>query len=146
VKYVIVFSVLLLCCAQVQERLALKECTFAFVSVRAYDFQFDRAKLDFTIRAKNPNQVDAVLDRLTYTLYVNEIDVFSGTTGEQIRIPAGKSTSFATTVTLTYAAIGAALIEAIKLEKAQYELEAHAHIGTVLGELSYPVTITFPEE
>ncbi len=129
-----------------QERLALKECTFAFVSVRAYDFRFDRMKLDFTVKAKNPNQVDAVLDRLTYTLYINELDVFSGTTGEQVKIPTGKSTNFATTVTLTYAKIGPALIEAIKLEKAQYELKAQVHIATVLGDLTYPVTITFPDK
>jgi len=142
----LVLGFLLIACAGVQERLALKECTFAFVSVRAYDFQFDKMKLDFTLRAKNPNQIDAVLDRLTYTLYVNEIDVFSGTTGEQVKIAAGTSTRFATTVTLAYANIGAALIEAIKLEKALYELKAQAHVATVLGDLTYPVTITFPEE
>lgn len=146
VKKSLFFVCLLLGCAGVQERLALKECTFAFVSVRAYDFQFDRMKLDFTIRARNPNQIDAVLDRLTYTLYVNELDVFSGTTGRQVKIPAEQSANFATTVTLTYAKIGTALIEAIKLEKAQYELKAQAHVATVLGELTYPVTIRFPEE
>ncbi|KPK73037.1 hypothetical protein AMJ87_02965 [candidate division WOR_3 bacterium SM23_60] len=137
---------LLIACAGVQERLALKECTFAFVSVRAYDFQFDRMKLDFTIRASNPNQIDALLDRLTYTLYVNEIDVFSGTTGTQVKIPARAATNFSTTVRLTYAKVGTALIEAMKLEKAQYELRAQAHIATGLGDLTYPVLITFPEE
>lgn len=137
---------LFITCAGVQERLALKECTFAFASVRAHDFQFDRMKLDFTIKAENPNHVNALLDRLTYTLYVNEIDVFSGTTGAQVTVPAGKSTNFATTVTLAYAKIGTALIEAIKLEKAKYELKAQAYVATVMGDLTYPVTITFPEE
>ena len=136
---------LLISCASVQERLALRECTFTLVEVSVYDYQYDRMKLDFVIRAKNPNNVNAVLDRFTYTMYVNEKDIFSGETNKQVTISAGKSTNFTTTVTLEYAKLGTALIEAMQFEKAQYNLKAQAHVATVLGDITYPISIIFPE-
>lgn len=145
-KFLFFVSFLLISCAGVQERLALRECTFVLFGVRVYDFQYDRMQLDFIIEAKNPNQIDAILDKLTGTLYVNGVDIFSGTTGEQVRIPAGKSAKFATTTTVEYIKVGTALIEAMQFEKAQYELKAQAHISTLLGDLTYPVKIHFPTE
>lgn len=139
-------SMFLISCAGVQERMALRKCTFVLYGVRVYDFKYDRMQLDFIIEAKNPNQVDAVLDKLTGTLYVNGVDIFSGSTGEQVRISAGKSTTFSTNTTIEYIKVGTALIEAMQFEKAQYEFKAQAHISTLLGELTYPVTIHFPQE
>ncbi len=132
---------LLLSCAAVKERVAIKECTFSLVSVTAHDFTFSNLKIDFEIKGYNPNRIDAVLDKFVYTFFVNETDVFSGTTGRGIKIPAGKSETFTTTMTLEYNKIGEALIEAIKFEKADYKLEARAYISTILGEISYPVDI-----
>lgn len=131
----------LISCSTLQERAAVKECKFRLISVRAYDFTFSNMKLDFDIKADNPNSIDAVLDKLVYTFYVNDIDVFSGTTGKTINIPAKKSTNFPTTIALEYTQIGQALAEAMKLKKAAYRMEARAYVSTILGEMSYPVSI-----
>lgn len=131
----------ILSCTAIKERIAIKECTFSLVSVTARDFTFSNLKIDFEIRGHNPNKVDAMLDKLVYTFFVNETDVFSGTTGRGIKIQAGKSEKFTTTMTLEYNKIGEALIEAIKFEKADYKLEARAYISTILGEISYPVEL-----
>ena len=132
---------LIISCATVQERLAIKECKFSLVSVTAHDFEFYNMKLDFQLKVENPNKVDAVLDKLTYSFYANETNVFSGTTGQGIEIPAGKSKNFTTTITLEYNKIGQALIEAITMETATYTIEAKSYIKTPLGEISYPVEI-----
>jgi LEA14-like dessication related protein len=132
---------LFLCCTAVKERLALKECRFSLISVTPYDFTFANVKLDFTVKVNNPNKVDAVLDKLTYTFYVNETDVFSGTTGKDITIPANKAKAFPTTITLEYTKVGQALIEAIKINNAAYKLKARAYINTIIGEINYPVEI-----
>lgn len=128
-------------CSFIKQRLAIKECKFSLESVRAYDFTFTNLKLDFNIKGENPNKVDAVLDKLTYTFYVNDSDVFSGTTGKGIKIKAEKSETFKTTITLEYKKIGTAIVDAIKLKSASYSLKGKAYISTVVGELSYPVEI-----
>jgi len=135
--------ILLLCisCAALRERTAIKECKFSLVSVRPYDFTFSNLKLDFEIKVDNPNSINAVLDKLVYRFYANNTDVFSGTTGRTITIPANKTERFTTTITLDYNTIGQALAEAMKLGSAAYRLSARAYINTLLGEVSYPVEI-----
>lgn len=133
---------LILSCAAVKERLAIKECKFSLISVRPHDFTFSKFKLDFEIKADNPNSIDAVLDKLSYTFYVNETDVFSGTTGRGIKIPAGKSTNFSTTITLEYNKIGKTLLDVIKFGTATYKIKARVYIKTIIGEISYPVEIS----
>jgi LEA14-like dessication related protein len=134
--------VFLFSCTAVQERFAIKECKFSLVSVKPYDFTFNNLKLDFNINANNPNKIDAVLDKLKYTLYANDNRLISGTTGKGIKISAKGSNSFVTTVTLEYSKLGEALISAIKLGKAEYRVKATAYIQTIIGEISYPVEIT----
>ena len=134
--------VFLLLCTAVQERLAIKECKFSLVSVKPYDFTFNNLKLDFNINANNPNKIDAVLDKLKYTLYANNNGLISGTTGKGIKIPAKGSNSFVTTITLEYSELGEALISAIRLGKAEYRVKATAYIQTIIGEISSPVEIT----
>lgn len=133
---------MVLSCASVEKRLALKRCTFALVSVSPHSFTFSNLKVDFAIKVDNPNDMDAVLDKLTYTFYVNNTDVFSGTTGNRINIKAKKSETFTTTITLEYNKIGQALAEAMKVESAAYRIDARAYVSTILGEVSYPVSIT----
>jgi LEA14-like dessication related protein len=130
-----------LSCSAIRERLAIKECVFKLVSVNAYDFTFSDMKLDFLISIKNPNQIDAVLDKLDYTFFANSASVFSGTTGQGVEIPAGKSKSVTTTVTLEYTRVGAAIVDAIKMKKAAYRVKATSFIRTPIGPLSYPVDI-----
>ncbi|KPJ74515.1 hypothetical protein AMJ52_00260 [candidate division TA06 bacterium DG_78] len=141
-KTYIIALVLVVSCTAVQERLAFKECKFSFVSVTPHDFTFSNLQLDFEIKAENPNPINAVLDKLIYTFYVNDTNVFSGTTGNKITIPANKSKSFSTTITLEYTKIGEALIEVIKLKTANYKIKAKAYISTAIGEISYPVEIS----
>ncbi len=131
----------LVSCTGVRERLALKECIFSLISVTPYEFTFNSLKLDFELKVDNPNSVDAVLDKLLYTFYANETDLFSGTTGKGIKIPAGKSKKFVTTMTLEYNKVGEALVEAIRLGKADYKITARAYTTTIIGEISYPVEI-----
>jgi LEA14-like dessication related protein len=133
--------VFFLACAGIKERLQIKECKFNLVSVRGYDYGFSDLNLDFEIKVENPNKIDAVLDKLSYTFLVNGTDVFSGTTGKGIKIPAEKSKNFVTTINLEYKKIGSAVIDAITTGKAEYEVKARAYIETIIGEISYPVNI-----
>jgi LEA14-like dessication related protein len=141
-KIYLFIIILILSCSAVQERLAIKECKFALASVRPYDFTFNNFKLDFDINVDNPNKIDAVLDRLKYTLYADESALISGTTGKGLKIPANKSNNFITTITLKYSTLGEVLTSKIKLGKAEYRVKATAYIQTLIGEISYPVEIT----
>lgn len=143
-KRILVFvfvTLLTLSCTSIRERLAIKECKFSLVSVRPHTFTFSDLKVDFDIRVDNPNTVDAVLDKFVYEFFTNDMKVFSGTTGKKIKIESKKSETFTTTITLEYNAIGQALAEAMKLGSAAYRIDARAYINTLLGEMSYPVSI-----
>ncbi len=143
-KRILVLTVLLslvLACASIKERLAIKECKFSLISVKPYSFTFSNLKLDFDIRIDNPNNVDAVLDKFVYTFFANNVQVFTGTTGNKVEVEAKKSAQFTTTITLEYNAIGQALAEAMRLGSAAYRIDARAYINTILGEISYPVNI-----
>ena len=111
------------------------------VSVRPHTFTFSNLKLDFNIKVDNPNSVDAVLDKLVYTFYTNNTNVFSGTTGKKVSVKAKKSEQFTTAITLEYSNIGQALAEAMKVGSATYRVDARAYISTIIGEISYPVSI-----
>ena len=135
-------SLVILSCSAIKERLAIKECKFSLLSVKPYDFTFSDLNLDFDIKVNNPNNVDAVLDKFDYTFYVNQTDVFSGTTGKGLKVTAGKSEDFITTINLQYTKIGETLVEALRLQKCEYKIKAKAYINTIIGEISYPVEIT----
>lgn len=112
------------------------------LSVNPYDFTFSSLKLDFDIKSTNPNNIDATLDKFSYTFIVNDKDVFTGITGKGVKIPAGKSENFTTTITLEYSKIGEVLVEALRLKKASYKINAKAYINTPIGEISYPVVLS----
>lgn len=137
-----IFLFLILSCSALKERLAVKECKFTFISANAYDFTFSDMKVDFELKVQNPNKVDAILDRLDYTFYVNQTDIFSGTTGKGLKVPAGKSDNFTTTITLEYTKVGQAIVEAIRFKSATYSIKAKAYVKTIIGEISYPVEIS----
>lgn len=136
------FVMICVSCTAIQERLAVRECIFALVSVTPHDFTFNNVKVDFKIKGENPNRVDAVLDKFTYTFFVNNTDVFSGTTGKGITIPQQGATDFITSILLDYAKLNQTIIEVLKTQQASYTIKARAYINTVLGEISYPVEIT----
>ena len=143
-KKILMFSVIIslfLSCTSIKERVAIKECRFKLVSVSPHSFTFSDLKVDFDIKVDNPNDFDAVLDKLVYTFYANNAQVFSGTTGKTVNIKAKKSETFTTTITLEYNKIGQALAEAMKLGSAAYRMDAWAYVSTILGEISYPVSI-----
>lgn len=139
---IICLITLVVSCSAIKERLAIKECKFTFLSANPYDFTFSDLKVDFELKVQNPNNVDAVLDRLDYTFYINQTDVFNGTTGKGLKIPAGKSERFTTTITLEYTKIGQAIVEALRFKTASYRIKAKAYIKTIIGEISYPVEVS----
>lgn len=143
-KRILVFAFLIsviLSCASLKERLAIKECKFTLVSVEPYSFTFSNLKVDFNIKIDNPNSIDAVLDKFVYKFYANNTQLFSGTTGSKIEVEAKKSEQFTTTITLDYDTIGQAMAEAMRLGSAAYRIDARAYVNTILGEISYPVSI-----
>ena len=141
-SFFVLIVLMCLSCAAIQERLAVRECTFALVSVTPHDFTFNNVAVDFKIEGKNPNKVDAVIDKLTYTFLVNATDVFSGTTGKGITIPKQGAADFVTSIVLDYAKLSQTIIEVLKTQQASYAVKGRAYISTILGEISYPVEIT----
>ncbi|MEO0226110.1 MAG: LEA type 2 family protein [candidate division WOR-3 bacterium] len=141
-KSLLLFLLLITGCSFLKERIAIKECTFKLKQVRPYDFTLTDLKLDLTVNIQNPNKIDAVLDRLDYSLSIAGENVFTGVMGQRQRIPAGKSKDILTTVVLNYQSVSMAIIKAIKEGNPTYSINGRAYIDTPGGSINYPVNIS----
>lgn len=141
-KNALLILVLAISCSFLKERLAVKECNFKLRQARPYDFSLTDLKLDLTINIANPNKVDAVLDKLDYTLFVAGESIVSGATNQKIKVLAGKNKDFVTTVLINYQSISAAILKALKEGSPSYAVKGRAYIDTPIGQINYPITIS----
>lgn len=139
-KKAAIFSLLLANCF-IFQRVAVKNCQFSLESVDLVQVALSDLTLGLKIGVKNPNSIDVVIDRLGYQFFVNEHGVFTGSTGEGSKIPAGSSKTLTTQVKLNYLEIGSAVVSAIREQKAHYKLTGTVYLDTALGTFSFPVTI-----
>jgi LEA14-like dessication related protein len=128
-------------CAFVQQRLAIKNCTFKLVNAQARNFTLTDMSVDLKLAAYNPNPINVAIDRLDLTLLINDQRTvkanFSGTT-----ITAQQSQYLTTTVVVPYMSAGMAIIEILrKNEPVRYRLDGDIYMNTPIGMINFPVTI-----
>ncbi|MBN2542053.1 LEA type 2 family protein [bacterium] len=131
---------------QVESRLAIKNCKFRIANVRdiRYNPVIDPNNLEFIINmeCKNPNrEVETILDKITFDLYVNDNKTTSGSISKQLTIEPLQVVTFPITVGLNLRDVSTAIFNAISNERADYRIEGTAFFNTPIGEISFPVTI-----
>jgi LEA14-like dessication related protein len=100
--------------------------------------------VDFAIEVDNPNSVGLRLDQLDFDLFINDTRVIDGVSQQRISIPANGRGDMQLRARIGYQNIRAAwgeILDAIRGERARYEIRGTAHYDTPLGTLRFPVTV-----
>jgi LEA14-like dessication related protein len=141
--FVCVVLVLLLAgCAALQRRAALKNCEFALASVDVANATLSDMTLAVGVSAKNTNDIEVVVDKLTYEFFVNGNRAFEGSIGKNPGIAPGETKILNTTVSVNYAEIGMAIAQAVKDNEAKYDLRGTVYLNSTLGTFVFPVFVS----
>jgi LEA14-like dessication related protein len=131
-------------CTEFMKRVAVKELDFDLHKVSLIDYNLTIMKLKVDLKAHNPNDIDAVIDRLDYSFYINEKNAANGTTARKETVKAGKEKILSTTLSVNYINLGAAILEAVKNQKADFKLEGTVFVETPIGAITFPVDLLYP--
>ena len=137
-----VIILLLAGCTLFAKRGSLKNCEFRFKGVEVTDFTLPEMTLSVTVTAKNTNDIDVVVDKLSYELFINGKKALKGLMGQGVTIPPGKTGTLNTTVTLDAIELGSTIAWAVKEKKANYDLRGTVHLGSSRGTFSFPVFVS----
>jgi len=123
-------------CAFLQQRLAIKDLKVDFKSVSVKAISLDRIDLEVALEAFNPNDIEAVIDRLDYTIYIEDRRAMSGYTDEEYRIsPRGsKVIKLNSSIRLVdLPDVFLAIKEAAKKRNVKTSADIKVHVKTLLG-------------
>lgn len=99
---------------------------------------------DFTVNVDNPNAVGLRLDRLDFSLFVNESRILDSVSNQRISIPANGNGDVFLRARVGYNSIRSLWREVVDLiqgNRARYELRGNAYYNTPVGQLKFPVTV-----
>lgn len=124
------------------QRKAIEQAKFSLRNVQLLGLDLVGANLLVTVQLENPSETDMVLDRIDYTLYVNDLRAFEGDVKEKTTVPAGQSRPLPIRVSLAYADIGTQIRGLIATGQVKtWGLKGTAHFDTPIGTLDYPIDV-----
>lgn len=101
-----------------------------------------KAHMKVTLNVANPNTIAATLDSLDYDLYLEGVKVGSGVMSESFSVPAGESKKLVVPISVPYAGLPSAAMQAILNRRVLMTLKGTGHIDTPLGKFDYPIELT----
>ncbi len=131
-------------CAFLQKRLAVKDLNIDFQGVSVRALTLDKINLEVALEAFNPNDVEAVIDRLDYTVFVENRKAMTGYTDETYRIPphGKKVIKLNATIRLVdLPDVFLAIKEAAKKRSVKTSADVKVHVKTILGTYTRTVKL-----
>ena len=99
---------------------------------------------DLTLGVDNPNSVGLRLDRLDFSLFVNDSRLLDSVSNQRISIPANGVGDVHLRARADYRSIQNIFREVsdiIQGNRARYEVRGNAYYNTPVGQLKFPVTV-----
>ena len=134
----------LLSCTWIAQRKALANCDFSLHAVKLVNADFSGFELEVRLKAHNPNDVDAVLDRLDYTLFMEGVEVAQGVVSEKHTIPKHGEGIITTRLKVKYSTIpkmSDVVMTAVTKKKSKVRMTGTVHFDTPIGTLSHDVEV-----
>ncbi len=131
-------------CTWVAQRKALADCDFSLNGVALKNMDFTGFTVELRLNAKNPNTVDAVLDRLDYTLFMEGMEVARGTVSEKQTIPAKGHGIIRTSLTVKYSTVPKlreVVLPALNKRKSRVKVLGTVHFDTPIGTISQDIQL-----
>ena len=128
-------------CTWLTQRMTITQCNFTWEDLQHKGSSLMESRFQISLRAQNPNPNDAVLDRIVYTFYADDLELIQGTTQGTVSVPAGQSAPIEIELTVKHLKALKA-IQKIKSGKVkQYRLTARVFMSSPFGELSYDIDL-----
>jgi LEA14-like dessication related protein len=142
-------SLLLSGCAAVQQVLNIENPRYSIRDIRpridiAIPLSASSIDVDFAIEVDNPNSVGLRLDEIDFDLFINDTRVLDSVSQQRIAIPARGRGDIQLRTRIGYENIRALwgeVLDAVRGERARYEIRGTASYDTPLGRLQFPVTV-----
>jgi LEA14-like dessication related protein len=131
-------------CSEFAKRMAVKELDFSLERVSLDEYDMTYMTLNVEVKADNPNDIDAVIDRLDYSFSINDNSVASGTTARKVTVEANKMKNISTKMKINYMKLGAAILDAVKNKTADFRMEGTVYVDTPLGAITFPIDLLYP--
>lgn len=133
-----------LACTWIAERKALAKCEFSLHAAKLVNADFSGFELEVKLKAQNPNDVNAVLDRLDYTLFMEGVEVAQGVVSEKHTIPKHGEGIITTRLKIKYSTIpkmADVVMAAVTKKKSKIRMAGTVHFDTPIGTLSQDIEV-----
>ncbi len=131
-------------CYLIQQRTAVKNLKFSYKSATIQALTIDRMNFIVNLEAYNPNQIDAIIDRMDYVIYFEGIRAISGSTSEIYEIKAQGRKVIPVSGTIMFVDLPE-LFKAIKSSygksRVKISAELKPEIKTIIGKFRYTVKL-----
>lgn len=126
------------------QRQAIERAQFHLKAVTLTGLDLAGANFDVVLELENPTDTVIVLDRLDYTLFINDQRVIGGFTREKLSVPARDVRPIRFNTHVRYADVGTQLRGILSTGVRSYRLEGVGHFDTPFGTIDYPVKLFGP--
>jgi len=121
--------------------MVITRCNFTWEGLKHGSSSLTETQFQIFLRAQNPNQTDAVLDRIVYTFYADDFELVQGTTQGTVKIPAGQGAPIDIELTVKHLKALRAIQKINAGQVQQYRLTARIFMSSPIGELSYDIEL-----
>jgi len=136
-------------CSAAQQALNIQNPRYTISDLRARPsiaIPLDQSSIDFdfVIGVDNPNAVGLNLNRIDFSIFVNENRLLDSVSNQRVSIPARGLGQIRLTSRVPYRNIGniyREIADVIQGNRARYEVRGNAYYQTPAGELRFPVTV-----
>lgn len=126
------------------QRQAIQQAQFNLKAVTLTGLDLAGANFDVVLELHNPSDTAIVLDRLDYTLFVNEARLVGGYTQAQLTVPPKDVRPIRFNTHVRYADVGTQLRGILTAGVRSYRLDGIGHFDTPFGTVDYPVKLFGP--
>jgi LEA14-like dessication related protein len=142
-------SMLLSGCAAARAALNIENPRYSIRDIRpridiAIPLSASSIDVDFAIEVDNPNSVGLRLDEIDFDLFINDTRILDGISQQRIAIPANGRGDIQLRTRIGYQnirSLWSEVLDAIRGERARYEIRGNAYYDTPLGRLKFPVSV-----
>lgn len=136
-------------CSTVAKALNIENPRYSFRDIRprvniALPLSASAIDFDLTVGVENPNSVGLRLDKLDFSLFVNNSRILDSVSDQRINIPANGSGDVFLRARVGYDSIRSLwreVVDVVQGDRARYELRGNAYYNTPLGLMKFPVTV-----
>lgn len=136
-------------CSAAQQNLNIQNPRYTISDLRARPsiaIPLDQSSIDFdfVIGVDNPNSVGLNLNRLDFSIFVNDNRLLDSVSNQRVTIPARGLGEIRLTSRVPYRNISniyREIADVIQGNRARYEVRGNAYYQTPVGELRFPVTV-----